>query len=217
MSFFSPAYIISILIALSIHEWAHAYSAYKLGDPTAKYEGRLTINPLAHLDPIGTIMFILIGFGWGKPVPVNPQYFKHYERDTAIVAAAGPLSNLCIAIIVLCISNGLDYFSIFSSNTAVTNFIEEVLRTSTFINLALMAFNLLPIAPLDGSKIVGIFIPYTYREEYEQYLYYGPYVLLGLLVMERMMNFSFLNFWVLGIVTPIMNAFESVTVFLQAL
>ena len=97
--FLTPTFIISVLIALSVHEWAHGFTAHRLGDPTAKVEGRLTLNPLAHLDPIGTAMFLIVGFGWGKPVPVDPRYFKHYKRDTSLVALAGPASNLVLALL----------------------------------------------------------------------------------------------------------------------
>ncbi|MFH1671122.1 MAG: site-2 protease family protein, partial [Patescibacteria group bacterium] len=88
--FVSPPFIIAILIAISVHEWGHGFVAYKLGDPTAQMDGRLSLNPLAHLDPIGTLMFLIIGFGWAKPVPIDPRYFKNHKRDTTLVALAGP-------------------------------------------------------------------------------------------------------------------------------
>ena len=99
MGFLNPIFILSILIALTVHEWAHAFVANRLGDPTAREMGRLTLNPIVHLDPMGTILFLLVGFGWGKPVPVNERYFHHPKRDTALVAAAGPVSNLVLAFI----------------------------------------------------------------------------------------------------------------------
>src|SRR4051794_28802693 len=108
--FLNPAYIIAILFALSFHEAAHAWMANKLGDSTAKIEGRLTLNPLAHLDPIGTLLFIAVGFGWGKPVPVNPYYFRNPKRDSALTALAGPVSNLILAavsfILLLLVAHG---------------------------------------------------------------------------------------------------------------
>lgn len=218
MPFLTPSYIISILIALSIHEWAHAWSAYKLGDPTAKYEGRMTINPLSHLDPLGTLMFIFVGFGWGKPVPVNPRYFKNEKRDTAIVAAAGPASNLVLSIVAFI---GL---AILSSNmpdqaaeliygttqNSVIGFVLEVLQASLFLNLALMAFNLLPIAPLDGSKILRMFIPYQHEDLYNEFMMRGPFVLLGILLLENFTNISILSSWVFGIVNPILQAYTAV-------
>src|SRR3989338_4296139 len=98
MSALRPSFIIALLIALSVHEWAHALVAHRLGDPTAKEQGRLTLNPIAHLDLMGTILFFLVGFGWGKPVPIDPRYFKHWKRDTALVSIAGPVSNLIVPI-----------------------------------------------------------------------------------------------------------------------
>ena len=214
MNFLTPPFIISMLIALSVHEWAHAYAAWKLGDNTAKYEGRLTINPIAHLDPLGTLMFLIIGFGWGKPVPVDASYFRKPKRDTAIVAAAGPFSNLVLALIATVLlavvmrediqttSSGLLTVSV--QGGALKTVFVQVCASSLFINLALMAFNLLPIAPLDGSKILHPFIPLKYSEEYEAFMQRGPYFLLLLLILERAANISVLGTWVYGIIAPLL-------------
>lgn len=202
----NPPFIIAILLALTVHEWAHAYAATKLGDPTAYNEGRLTLNPIAHLDPLGTLMFFFVHFGWGKPVPVNPSYFRHPLRDNAIVALAGPVSNLLLAILAFVIlsvwqpsalsvasASGLLYGSGFGANLSV--FAAEVLANVLFINLALMAFNLLPIAPLDGSKVIAPFIPVRYQWDYERFMQMGPIILIGLLIAERALNIPILLFW----------------------
>jgi len=197
--FLSPTFIIAILVALSIHEWAHAYVAWKLGDPTAKYDGRLTINPLAHLDPIGTILFIFVGFGWGKPVPVNPQYFKHYKRDNALVALAGPVSNLIVAFAAFAI------LLVMPTSEAVWAQVLNTLMSDIIkINLVLMAFNLLPIAPLDGSKILDMFIPYQYQRQYAEFMMRGPFILLALILLGRAFGVPLLSGWISLIISPIL-------------
>ena len=194
--------IIAILLALSVHEWAHGFVAYQLGDPTAKHAGRLTLNPIAHLDFLGTLLFLTVGFGWGKPVPVNPRYFRSYRRDTALVSLAGPASNLTLAFIALLLlrfiapgsAETLANVSPFSASGG--NLLSAVLVSSVAINLGLMAFNLLPIAPLDGSKIAGAFVPLRYEDRFDELMRYGPYILLGLLLLERALNLPLLFWWI---------------------
>lgn len=214
MEFLTPPFIIAILLALSWHEAAHALIAYRLGDPTAKYEGRLTLNPIAHLDPIGTLMFLFIGFGWGKPVPVNPRYFKHYKRDTALTALAGPVSNLILAFVAFFIlafffpsvpSGSVSGLVSTQAGSGPEKFLIEFLGDSLFLNLGLMAFNLLPVAPLDGSKIIAPFIPAGFDEAYGNYLRQGPFILLFLLVAERIMGFPFLIYWIEGIMNGVLT------------
>lgn len=215
-SFLNPPFIISILIALSVHEWAHGFMANYLGDPTAKYEGRLTLNPISHLDPMGTILFLMIGFGWGKPVPVNPQYFKKPKRDMALTAIAGPFSNLVLAFgaffgLMLLSPDGLSnsamgLLSGGGNETGVfQQFLTQVFASSLFLNLGLMAFNLLPVAPLDGSKIIHPFIPLRYEDMYYQFMQRGPFILLGLLIAERILNIPILFGWIFGIMNPILT------------
>ncbi len=154
------------LIALSVHEYAHGYVAYRLGDPTAKALGRLTLNPLKHIDPIGAICMILFRFGWAKPVPINTRYFKNPRNGMALTAAAGPISNLLMAII------GALFFRLIPllGNAVLAAFYHEVLYfffayLSLFfyifhvMNLALCVFNLIPLPPLDGSRIFYVFLP----------------------------------------------------------
>ncbi|MDO8649406.1 MAG: site-2 protease family protein [Candidatus Peregrinibacteria bacterium] len=220
MNFLEPTYILSILLALSVHEWAHGFMAYQLGDPTAKYAGRLTLNPLAHLDMLGTILFVTVGFGWGKPVPVDPRYFQHPKRDTALTALAGPLSNLilaCIAFAILvALSHGpVDGFaeSLLSqpkSGAVSIQFLRQFAGSSLFLNLGLMAFNLLPIAPLDGSKIIHPFVPLQWDDQYDELMRRGPMILLVLLLAERLVHFPLLSVWIFWIMETVLRAFAAV-------
>jgi Zn-dependent protease len=210
-SFFNPTYIISVLIAIAVHEWAHAITANRLGDPTGEREGRLTLNPIAHLDLIGALMFLFVGFGWAKPVPVNPGYFRHPKRDMAIVALAGPFSNLILGFIAFIgfalVTNGeinsiQDFMSPNVSSPGL-KIVAMILGSSVFVNLGLMAFNLLPIPPLDGSNILRLFIPYRLEDQYEQFLRIGPFILLALVFLP----IPFLSQWVHGIMTFVLTGF----------
>ncbi|MGI6423416.1 MAG: site-2 protease family protein [Candidatus Dojkabacteria bacterium] len=149
----------SILVAATVHEYAHAYTAYKLGDATAKAEGRLTLNPLKHIDPIGAIFMILFRFGWSKPVPINEYNFTKRELHTAIVALAGPLSNLLLALLT-----GLLHMVLPSNTSPLIVFL---LYSFATINIALAVFNLIPIPPLDGHKIVRAILPPKLRYYWE--------------------------------------------------
>ncbi len=212
---FNPPFLIAILIALTVHEWAHALVADRLGDPTPRSEGRLTLNPIAHLDPLGTLMFFVIHFGWGKPVPINPRYFKHYRRDTALVSLAGPFSNLILAIIAFILlftvapqmtgASGDALLFMSGANAGFPAFLSETLANLLFINLALMAFNLIPIAPLDGSKILQAFIPLRYEDQYDKFLRNGPFILLGLIIAERAFNIPLIITWVSFIMDSVLR------------
>jgi Zn-dependent protease len=216
--FLNPIFIISILLAISVHESAHGWMAHRLGDPTAKYSGRITLNPLAHLDLIGTLMFLIVGFGWAKPVPVDPRYFKHYKRDSALTAIAGPISNLILAAIafigLLVVSpevSGSSVFSVLRSGSDVSvvhMFFSQLFASSLFINLALMAFNLLPVAPLDGSKVLHLFISYRYERDYQQYMRYGPMILLSIILLESFVHIPILSGWVFGIANAVLSVFS---------
>lgn len=215
-SFLNPAYIISILIAISIHEWAHAITAHKLGDPTPERMGRLTINPIAHLDLIGSLMFLIVGFGWAKPVPVNPSYFRHPKRGMALTALAGPFSNLVLALIAfagLHFVAGRDAMSIMSLLDAPEGMsvgkqvLVQILQGSLFVNLALMAFNLFPVAPLDGSNILRMFIPYHLELRYEDFVRIGPFILLFLILFESVLPVQILSGWVYTIMSFMLGIF----------
>ncbi len=212
-------FIISILIALTVHEWAHAFVANALGDPTAKEEGRLTLNPIAHLDPIGTVLFFIIHFGWGKPVPVDPRNFRHPRRDNALTALAGPASNLIVAFIafillalvapqVLHVRFIEDLLFTHGIGTRFVAFMTQILSNLLFFNLGLMAFNLLPIAPLDGSKIIEPFIPERYHREFGWFVQNGPFILIGILLVERLLGIPILLTWISFIMTGVLNVME---------
>ena len=154
------------LIALTVHEYSHGYVAYRLGDPTARSLGRLSLNPLKHLDPIGSILMIICGFGWAKPVPINPRYFKNPRNGMAITAAAGPISNLLLAFLaaILFRLSGNAMFYAFSAGAPA--FLQTFLGllVSFFgvfhiLNLSLCVFNMIPLPPLDGSRIFYVFLP----------------------------------------------------------
>lgn len=150
-------YAILILVAFPVHELAHGYMAYKLGDNTAKYEGRLTMNPLAHMDLFGTLMMLLVGVGYAKPVPVNPLRFKNYKSGMALTALAGPLSNLLMAILGVGLYRVLIIFV--SDGWTLTLLRLGLVELFASINISLAMFNLLPIPPLDGFRIVSYILP----------------------------------------------------------
>ena len=218
---FNPPFIIAILAALTIHECAHAFVANYLGDPTAKNEGRVTLNPIAHLDPIGTLLFFIVHFGWGKPVPVDPRYFRHPKRDSALVALAGPASNLLLAIVsfvllavlapqTLHVTSAENLLFAHGIGERLQAFASQVFANMLFMNLALMAFNLLPIAPLDGSKVLHPFIPLRYEEQYDRFMQNGPYILIGLLVAERLFDIPILFTWINTIINGVLWVMMSV-------
>lgn len=209
MSFPSPAFLVAMLIAISVHECAHGLMANFLGDPTAKHEGRLTLNPLAHLDLFGTLMFLFVGFGWAKPVPINPRNFRSVKQGITLTALAGPLSNLLLAFLTLFAGITLSALNMQVGPTA-SQFFSDFFHTMLWLNLGLMAFNLLPIAPLDGSNILAMFIPYQQEEAYEQYLRQGPLILLFLLVAERLLGLPIIVSWISVIVQPILTVMEKI-------
>ncbi len=156
--------LLSVLLILPLHELAHGFVAYKLGDPTAKNLGRLTLNPIKHLDPIGALSLVLLRVGWAKPVPINTRYFKKPKRDMALVALAGPLTNLILAFLLVPLWLGLR--NLYISTYVDASFLSRVLYTLInfigilhIINISLAIFNLIPIPPLDGSRILSAFLP----------------------------------------------------------
>lgn len=209
-----PVTIAAILVALTIHECAHAYVAYRLGDDTAKQLGRVTLNPLAHLDPIGAIVFVLVGFGWAKPVPVSPRNFRHPVRDNAIVAAAGPLSNLVLAFALAVLARFLPFDSVAGANLGYGDAAWTILSLFVFysirLNIALMAFNFLPIPPLDGSNVLRHFVPWRYREYYDQYLSYGMWGIIAVLLVESFLGLSIVSGWVHMVTNAVLTAFSFV-------
>ena len=173
-----------VLIAITFHEFAHGYAAYKLGDDTAKRQGRLSLNPFAHLDPIGTLMLLVAGFGWGKPVEVDPRNYTRkisMEKGEAIVSLAGPLMNFILAIIFTLIYCAIYKFTsaTFMASTVGT-VIMLLISTTISINIGLGVFNLIPLPPLDGSKIIMPFLPYKAKEFFvnNEQIFYIVFVLI---------------------------------------
>ncbi len=148
----------AVLIALSLHEFAHGWVSYKLGDPTPKAEGRLTLNPLSHIDPFGTVSLLLFGFGWAKPVMVNPQYYKDRKSGMIWTAVAGPLMNFFVAFICMMIAGLILKLFMYSSNDIV-QYLYVLMLITAQLNIGLGIFNLIPIPPLDGSKILAGMLP----------------------------------------------------------
>ena len=167
-------WVLALLVAITVHEFMHAWTANYLGDPTAKHMGRISLNPLVHLDLFGTIAILLIGLGWGKPVQINERNFKNPRLGSAITSLAGPLSNFGIVIIFLTfIRLG------FITNTILL----PVFATIVLVNIILMVFNLIPIPPLDGSKVLYYFLPRSV--DIVKLEMYGPFVILMLFIFGR--------------------------------
>ena len=179
-SFLAITYIMAsllvIFVTLPFHEYAHAFAADKLGDRTARYQGRLTLNPLSHIDYLGALAIILFGFGWARPVPVNANNFKNPKRDMAITAAAGPVMNLLLAFV-----GGFFHFAFAGSEAMFLNFISEFFQKFCELNITLAVFNLLPIPPLDGWKVLGAVLPartYWKIMSYERYISFAVILLI---------------------------------------
>lgn len=178
-----------ILLALTVHEFAHGWVAYRLGDPTARDQGRLTLNPLAHLDLIGTIMLFIVHFGWARPVPVNPSYFQNPLRGMVWVALAGPASNVVLALLL-----GLTLQSLMGMGLVGSfSFTYMLLTYAVFINLMLAFFNLIPIPPLDGSKIVGGLLPLRFQDAWARFEQFGFIILIGLIFMGSFLGIHVLS------------------------
>jgi Zn-dependent protease len=175
------------LLALTIHEFAHGWIAYRLGDPTARLQGRLTLNPLAHLDPIGAVAIVLIGFGWAKPVPVDHRYLSHPRRDMMVVAAAGPVSNLVLGAACAFCYIMIPWAALGAEWAWLILPLRAVLRTGVWVNAMLAVFNLLPIPPLDGSRVVSGLLPLRQAITYSRIEPYG-FVIIFLLFFTGIMN-----------------------------
>ena len=184
-----------VLIAITFHEYAHAWTAYKLGDDTAKSQGRLSLNPLKHMDPIGIVMLLFLGFGWGRPVEIDSRNFNRnisVRKAEAIVSIAGPLANFILAIVFSAIYGALIKFNALTSmdtRTALT--IITILQSIISINIGLGVFNLIPLPPLDGSKIIMPFLPYKAKEWFTN--------------NEQLFSLVFVVLWITGIAGTIIS------------
>ena len=183
-----------LLFALSFHEFAHGWVANKLGDPTAKYQGRLTLNPVAHLDPVGSLMILFVGFGWAKPVPVDSRYLANPRTDMMKIAFAGPASNLLLAFIggtlLRIIGFKMDPYS-------------TILNYFTIINISLAVFNMIPIPPLDGSQVFSGIMIRKNPQLVMNLQMYGPQILLGLILFGMFTGVSII--WI--VMSPFVNFF----------
>ncbi|MCU9613341.1 site-2 protease family protein [Caldibacillus lycopersici] len=182
-----PYVIITLIVAFTVHEFAHAYVAYKFGDPTAKNQGRLTLNPAVHLDPIGTILLLIAGFGWARPVPVNRYHFKNPRLAGVLVSIAGPLSNLLLAFIggilqSITLAIGL-------SGTA-GQMLYDFSFYFMYLNAILCVFNLLPLPPLDGYRIIQDLVSNDVRAKMSQFETYGLIIFLILVVVDPLYNMT---------------------------
>ena len=188
-----------VLIAMTFHEYAHAFTAYKLGDDTARNQGRLTLNPLKHVDPFGLIMFLFIGIGWGKPVQVDGRNLKRtisYKKAEALVAFAGPLANFITAILFTVLYALLVKFNVLTiSGGRSTEIVGSIILYTIILNIGFGVFNLIPLPPLDGSKILKAFLPYNANRWFEE--------------NEKIFYIIFIIMWITGIAERIVIPIRS--------
>ena len=179
---------IGLLLALTVHEASHAWAASRLGDPTARLQGRLSLNPLVHIDPIGTVLLPLVAFalnapiiGWAKPVPVDIRYLKHARRDFMWIALAGPASNVVLAIGASLLLRALPLLPESVGSIAVVEPLLQFAYRFFFINILLAVFNMIPVPPLDGSNVVAALLPRHLAYQWDQLRPYGIFILYGLM------------------------------------
>ncbi|MEG1985114.1 MAG: site-2 protease family protein, partial [Oscillospiraceae bacterium] len=182
-----------LFLAIPVHESAHAYVSYRLGDPTAKNMGRLTLNPLKHFDLMGCISMLVVGIGWAKPVPIDPRYYKDPKKGMALSALAGPVSNLLMAFVGM-IFYKISFYSYYaSSESQVLYYVTLILQTMVLINISLAIFNMMPVPPFDGSRILGVILPermYFGIMKYERYIFFAMFALLFLGVFDKPLYYA---------------------------
>lgn len=186
MDFMSYLYIIPIaLISIVLHEMGHAYMSFAFGDPTPKEDGRLTPNPLKHIDPIGIAFLILFRVGWARPVRINPQYYRHPRLAIFLVSFAGPLINIILAFL-----GGLIVrLSYYSTDEVVFTIISNIGLYFLILNVSLALFNLIPIPPLDGSRLIAAILPDSARESYLKYERYGFFIIMGIVLLINILYY----------------------------
>ncbi|UCF85785.1 MAG: site-2 protease family protein [Desulfobacteraceae bacterium] len=205
MSFDISQWIVRIpvlLFAITIHEYAHGRAALLLGDPTAKNMGRLTLNPLPHIDPFGAICLFLFNFGWAKPVPVDPRYFRNIRKDIIFMSLAGPLANISLAFLAGLL---IRYFLL------PWDIYRLALIYLLFMNIGLGLFNLLPIPPLDGSHILENLLPPRAAQKYREFGRYGPIIILGIVMLDNFVHTGILNRVLIGPMKLLAQVFSGIT------
>jgi len=168
----------SLLLAITVHEFAHAWVSHRLGDPTPRYNERITLNPLAHVDPLGMITLLLFGFGWGKAVEIDPSYYRNQRQGVLLVSVAGPVTNIVLAFVLM-----LGFVVLLTLNPMLEgSFIMQLLQTAFSINIVLAVFNMLPVPPLDGSKVLASLLPRKYAYRFQSIAQqWGFFILIGLM------------------------------------
>lgn len=192
------------MICVTFHEVSHGYAAYLLGDPTAKRAGRLSLNPIKHMDIMGLVCMAIAHFGWAKPVPINPGYFKHYRRDTAITALAGPAANVLLAAVFLMLSSAVRWMGYYWGWNTVGFYLDYFCWYGAILSAGLAVFNIFPIPPLDGSKVLFSFLPqrsYSWLLRYERYGFLIMVVLIYAGVLDKPL--MFLRNGLLDILIPV--------------
>ncbi len=200
---------IVLITAIPAHELAHGWVAKKLGDPTASSMGRLTLNPIAHIDPFGAIMLLVTGYGWAKPIPVNVKYFKNIKRDMALVAIAGPLVNFLLAFVFMIAFKILIIATATTANVSnAVLAVSEIMSSMIVINIGLAVFNLLPLPPLDGSRLLTALLP---KKLYFAFLKYERFVMIALLLLLMV---GFLSLPIAIASNAVLGFMDSITGFL---
>ena len=209
------AYCLALLTALILHELAHGFIAVKMGDNTPKYNGRLTLNPAAHLDVLGLVMLLLLGFGWAKPVPVNPYNFKNYKKGMVLVSLAGVVTNFILAFVTyaLFVAFNLVMANVTVSNALIPLFFSEYFYYITIISLSLMAFNILPLYPLDGYRLIETLTGGRGRV-FEFLRRYSNQIFIGLILLGFVADYTGLYYidflstyinWIVGLIVKLFN------------